>query len=183
MILILVLLVWRGRPRPRPLTYEQWGGASRPFCSGSNIVRTCPPVSNDCVGCQDLFGNTRAWTQGTAPFRSRGKGFLRPRINKIKVSRQVIFHAGAAPQCVWGKQYYSNILNGAVEVASRELTRRGWYVPPEAELRQAVQAALHEVRRGQLGWKIRTLLTQPAGADFLASFVMRRTNNYIQEEF
>lgn len=33
----------------------------------------CHPVSNDCVRCQGLFGNTRAWTRRSAPFRSRGK--------------------------------------------------------------------------------------------------------------
>ncbi len=71
------------------------------------------------------------------------------------------------------RHLWLSILNDAVAVTKRELSECNVDVP-EAKLRRWVRQAISNVRRGRTGWKIRTLVHEQTGANYLRHYVLRR---------
>jgi len=72
------------------------------------------------------------------------------------------------------RRWDQRVIRWAMEAARRELTSRGEPVPTEDELHRLVRLAVGYVRRGRVGLSVRDLVSRPAGANYLAWFVLGR---------
>jgi hypothetical protein len=64
-----------------------------------------------------------------------------------------------------------------MKVAQRELNKRAMPIPEEVELRRLVRRVIRGVRRYRVEFSIRDLLDKPAGASYLASYIVRSAKN------
>ena len=75
------------------------------------------------------------------------------------------------------RRRYRWIVDTAMKVAQRELNKSGIPIPDEVELRRLVRRLIRDVRRYRVEFSIRNLLDKPAGASYLASYVVRHAKN------
>lgn len=71
------------------------------------------------------------------------------------------------------RRWYRWVLNTALGIAVRELSSRGLEIPSD-KLRSLTRQCLAAVRRGRAPFGVRTLITKPVGATYLADFIARR---------
>jgi hypothetical protein len=75
------------------------------------------------------------------------------------------------------RKRYRWIVDVAAKRAEQELRSRGYTGLTQEEIRPLVRKAIREVRRWRVGLSVRDVLGRPAGASYLAWYIIRKNEN------
>lgn len=121
-----------------------------------------------------LYVSAKGWRSYAQASRCWQQFVRWARVNILRKIPRSISHPRVNTGRFWPKVNQEEV-RLAKEVATRELTRRGAPVPPEPELHSLVRRVFRMAERSMTAPGMRTLLYTPEGAQWLATFISRKT--------